>query len=148
MHYVVIIKHSVYNSHYDLSPFRVAFSCNSGYNRGRKTQRGIHMAYAANVLNSLVSITQFNRGQAARIFDRLHSESQLVVLKNNQPAAVILSPSEYQRLSEIEEDYLLLREAMARLSSNTAPATPMDDVMRELGITEEELDAAEDVVIE
>ena len=106
------------------------------------------MAHAANVLNSLVPITQFNRGQAARIFDRLHSESQLVVLKNNQPAAVILSPSEFQRLSEIEEDYLLLREATARLSANTVPATPMDDVMRELGITDEELDAAEDVVIE
>jgi len=106
------------------------------------------MAHAANVLNSLVPITQFNRGQAARIFDRLHTESQLVVLKNNQPAAVILSPSEYQRLSEIEEDYLLLREAMERLSANTAPTTPMVDVMRELGITEEALDAAEDVAIE
>ena len=106
------------------------------------------MAHAANVLNSLVPITQFNRGQAARIFDRLHSESQLVVLKNNQPAAVILSPSEYQRLSEIEEDYLLLREAMERLSANTAPTTPMVDVMRELGITEEALDAAADVEIE
>ena len=106
------------------------------------------MAHAANVLNSLVPITQFNRGQAARIFDRLHSESQLVVLKNNQPAAIILSPSEYQRLSEIEEDYLLLREAMERLSTNTAPTTSMDDVMRELGITKEALDAAEDVVIE
>ena len=106
------------------------------------------MAHAANVLNSLVPITQFNRGQAARIFDRLHSESQLVVLKNNQPAAVILSPSEFQRLSEIEEDYLLLREAMERLANNAAPATPMDSLMRELGITEDEIDAAEDVVIE
>ena len=106
------------------------------------------MAHAANVLNSLVPITQFNRGQAARIFDRLHSESQLIVLKNNQPAAVILSPSEFRRLSEIEEDYLLLREAMERLSTNTAPATPMDDVMQELGVTKEELDAAEDVAIE
>lgn len=106
------------------------------------------MAHAANVLNSLVPITQFNRGQAARIFDRLHSESQLVVLKNNQPAAVILSPAEFQRLSEIEEDYLLLREAMARLANNAVPATPMDSLMRELGITEDEIDAAEDVVIE
>lgn len=105
------------------------------------------MANAANVLNSLVPITQFNRGQAARIFDRLHSESQLVVLKNNQPAAVILSPAEYQRLSEIEEDYLLLQEAMERLSAGSA-ATPMEDVMKELGITDEELDDAEDVVIE
>ena len=45
-------------------------------------------------------------------------------------------------------DNIKLYEAAARLSANTAPATPMGDVMRELGITEEELDAAEDVVIE
>ena len=54
-----------------------------------------------------------------------------MVLKNNQPAAVILSPAEYQRLSEIEEDYLLLREAMERLEAGTA-TTPMKDVMEEL----------------
>ena len=42
------------------------------------------MAYTADILDSLVPITQFNRGQASRIFDRLHSENQLIVLK--QPA--------------------------------------------------------------
>ena len=111
-------------------------------------KEGYNMAYAANILNSLVPITQFNRGQASRIFDRLHTESQLVVLKNNQPAAVILSPEEYARLSEIEEDYLLLIEATKRLADNNAPTTPMDEVMKELGITDEEIDAAEDVEIE
>ena len=50
------------------------------------------MALTTDLLQSLVSITQFNRGQASRIFDRLHSERQLIVLKNNQPSAVILSP--------------------------------------------------------
>ncbi len=106
------------------------------------------MAYAANILNSLVPITQFNRGQASRIFDRLHTESQLVVLKNNQPAAVILSPEEYARLSEIEEDYLLLIEATKRIAENNAPSTPMAEVMKELGITEDELNDTEDVAIE
>ena len=106
------------------------------------------MAHAANVLNCLIPITQFNRGQAARIFDRLHTENQLVVLKNNQPAAVILSPEEYQRLSEIEEDYLLLREAMDRLAGNAALAAPMVDVMKELGVTQEETDVAEDAEVE
>ena len=106
------------------------------------------MAYAASILNSLVPITQFNRGQASRIFDRLHTESQLVVLKNNQPAAVILSPEEYARLSEIEEDYFLLIEATKRLADNNAPTTPIDAVLKELGITADELAAAEDVVIE
>jgi len=111
-------------------------------------KEGYNMAYAANILNSLVPITQFNRGQASRIFDRLHTESQLVVLKNNQPAAVILSPEEYARLSEIEEDYYLLIEATKRLADNNAPTTPMDEVTKELGITDEEIDAAEDVEIE
>ena len=106
------------------------------------------MGYAASILNSLVPITQFNRGQASRIFDRLHTESQLVVLKNNQPAAVILSPEEYARLSEIEEDYFLLIEATKRLADNNAPTTPMDEVMKELGITDDELANTEDVVIE
>ena len=106
------------------------------------------MAYAANILNSLVPITQFNRGQASRIFDRLHTESQLVVLKNNQPAAVILSPEEYARLSEIEEDYLLLIEATKRIAENNAPTTPMVEVIKELGITEDELNDTEDVAIE
>lgn len=106
------------------------------------------MTLASNVLKSLVPITQFNRGQASRIFDRLHTESQLVVLKNNQPAAVILSPDEYQRLSEIEEDYQLLLEAARRLDAPAAPPTPMTDVMKELGVTEEEITDGEDVVIE
>lgn len=101
------------------------------------------MTHTANVLNSLVSITQFNRGQASRIFDRLHAENQLVVLKNNQPAAVILSPAEYARLREIEEDYYLLLEATNRLAKNSAPTVPMSDVMEELGITDADLDAAE-----
>ncbi len=106
------------------------------------------MTCASDVLNSLVPITQFNRGQASRIFDRLRTEKRLVVLKNNQPAAVILSPAEYARLSGIEEDYDLLLEAADRLAENRAPAVPMDDVTRELGITEAELDAAEEPVIE
>lgn len=57
------------------------------------------MAIAADLLQSLVPISQFNKGQAAKIFDRLHSERELIVLKNNQPSAIILSPEEYTRLT-------------------------------------------------
>ena len=41
------------------------------------------MALATDFLQSLVPISQFNKGQAAKIFDRLHSEKELIVLKNN-----------------------------------------------------------------
>lgn len=51
-----------------------------------------------NLLNNLVSVTMFNQGQASKIFNRLQDEKQIVVLKNNVPTAVLLSPDEYDRL--------------------------------------------------
>lgn len=107
------------------------------------------MAGAANILQSLVPISQFNKGQAAKIFDRLHTEKQLIVLKNNQPSAVILSPEEYARLTEIEEDYMLLIEAAKRLEKNgDKPTIPMEVLLSDLGISEKELSEVEDVDIE
>lgn len=107
------------------------------------------MAFIANMLDCLIPITQFNKGQASRIFDRLRTEKQLIVLKNNAPSAVILSPEEYARLSEIEEDYALLLEATERLAENSNQSTlSFNEVMSNLGISEEDLNDAEDVVIE
>ena len=107
------------------------------------------MTITANLLQSLVPITQFNRGQASRIFDRLRTEKQLVVLKNNQPSAIILSPEEYERLAEIEENYLLLMEASERLKKNEGKnSIPFADVRSNLGITEQELNETEDIDIE
>ena len=106
------------------------------------------MAYTVDILNILVPITQFNRSQASKIFDRLHSESRLIVIKNNQPAAIILSPSEFQRLSEMEEDYTLLLEATRRLKEDSSSMYSREDVMSELDISEADLADTGDVVME
>ena len=107
------------------------------------------MALATDFLQSLVPISQFNKGQAAKIFDRLHSEKELIVLKNNQPSAVILSPEEYTRLTEIEVNYFLLLEANRRIEENGDKKTvSLDSVMDHLGISKEELLDAEDADIE
>ncbi len=107
------------------------------------------MAITTDLLQSLVPISQFNKGQAAKIFDRLHSEKELIVLKNNQPSAIILSPEEYTRLTEIEEDYLLLLEATKRMADNGNNKTiSFDSVMSNLGISEDELLDTGDIDIE
>lgn len=105
------------------------------------------MQSAVNIMNSLVPITQFNKGQAAKIFDRVKFERQIVVLKNNAPSAVIVSPEEYERLSEIEENYYLLSVAEHRLKYDS-PAVEDDEAMIRLGITKEDIQSAEDVEIE
>lgn len=107
------------------------------------------MSIAYETLNSLVSITQFNKGQASRIFDRLNTEKQLIVLKNNVPSAVIISPDEYIRLSEIAENHYLLLEAQERLKNNNGQkALSFDDVMQNYGISENDIENAEDLEIE
>ena len=103
----------------------------------------------ANIMDCLVPISLFNKGQATKIFNRLRETKELFVLKNNQPSAVILSPEEYTRLTEIEENYMLLLEATNRLEENgTKPAVPMESVMADLGISEKDLEEAEEVQIE
>ena len=80
------------------------------------------MAIATNILQCLIPISQFNKGQASKIFDRL---------------------------TEIEEDYYLLIEATKRIEDNGNKETvSMDYVMRNLGIDEKELENAEDIDIE
>ena len=107
------------------------------------------MANAANILHSLVPISQFNKGKAAQIFDRLRTEKELVVLKNNQPSAVILAPDEYIRLAEIEEDYKLFMEARQRLAANKDKAAiPAAEVMKHFGISEADLEEVEEPEIE
>lgn len=107
------------------------------------------MELSANILTRLIPITQFNRGQASRIFDRLRYEPELVVLKNNHPSAVILSPDEYTRLAEIEENYLLLLEATKRLATNEGKSViPAADVMKHFGITDADLEEVEELEIE
>ena len=50
------------------------------------------------MINTLVSITQFNKGQASPLFSRAQKGETLLVIKNNAPIAVILSPEEYEIL--------------------------------------------------
>lgn len=107
------------------------------------------MSITTNILNSLISVTQFNKGQASKIFDRLQTERQLIVLKNNAPSAVILSPDEYERLAAIEEDYSLLLLAQERIAGGGMKHTiPFNEAMVSLGISEAELNEAEELEIE
>ena len=82
-----------------------------------------------------------------KVVARLTNEKQLIVLKNNVPAAVILSPEEYIRLSEMAEDHYLALEAQNRMAKSSETVS-FDDVMKNAGITQADLDDAEEPDIE
>lgn len=107
------------------------------------------MSNVVAIVNNLVPVSLFNKGKAAQIFDRLKSQKELVVVKNNKAEAVVLSCEEYSRLKEMEEDYALLLEAYDRLLDNKGqPTIPFNEVLNDLGITKKQLQAIDDVEIE
>ena len=100
------------------------------------------------MMNSIIPITRFNRGEANKIFDEVQSCGTKIVMKNNTPACVLISPGQYESLMEMLSDYQLLTQAQSRLSLNDDTNNlSHSEVLSELGISQAELDEI-DVEIE
>ena len=100
-------------------------------------------------IQNTVPISQFNRGLAGQIFEDVKTHGAKVVMKNNVVECVLLSPEEYIRLMDEINDTRLLMMAYERLQRLDASALiPEEQVWRELGLTQEELDAAGEVELE
>ncbi|HIS67281.1 MAG TPA: type II toxin-antitoxin system Phd/YefM family antitoxin [Candidatus Scatomorpha merdipullorum] len=95
-------------------------------------------------MKSMIPITRFNRGEASRIFDEVASSGTKIVVKNNRPACVLMSPEQYTELMELLSDYILLDEAERRMAGFDAGKTVSQaEVMREFGLTQADLDGVD-----
>ena len=99
------------------------------------------MITASTVMRSIVPITRFNRGEASKIFDEVESSGMKIVVKNNKPACILLSPERYDEIMELLSDQILLKEAETRMSNtDDSEMLTQDEMMAELGISKEDLD--------
>jgi len=96
------------------------------------------------VMNSLVPISRFNKGEANKIFEEVKESGIKIVLKNNSPACVLLTPETYEQMLETIEEYRLYLEAEKRME-NAKPEDFIshDKVLDELGINKTDLDNTE-----
>ena len=102
---------------------------------------------AAEFMRSMVPVSRFNKGEAAKIFDEVSRTGIKIAVKNNKPACVLLSPERYESLLEEIEDLELMMEAEKRIEEGGL-TYPQEEVMQRLGISQADIDAAEDVEIE
>lgn len=95
----------------------------------------------------LVPISDFSQGKAGKIFsDVAENNNEYIVLKNNQPTAVLVSVKEYrdtqkkvaklEELLEKIENIRLLKLAESRVKDNT---TSFEAFVNEQGFSMEEL---------
>lgn len=100
-------------------------------------------------IQNTIPISHFNRGLAGQIFAEVRNIGAKVVMKNNSPECVLLSPEEYVRLmNELNEAKLIAVAAQRMATFDSSKAIPASDVYKELGITEEDLSGFDEVEFE
>ncbi|MCL2249884.1 MAG: type II toxin-antitoxin system Phd/YefM family antitoxin [Oscillospiraceae bacterium] len=104
--------------------------------------------YRGNLLDALVPISRFNKGEANKIFDEVRSSGFKVVVKNNAPACVLLTPERYQEIMDMLDDRYLLAVAEERLKNDNGVTYSYEEILADNGLTQEDIDAMEDVEIE
>ena len=107
------------------------------------------MTSVLSAIQNTISISVFNKGLAGKIFEEVKRTGAKVVMKNNAAACVLLSPDEYVRLMDEVNDARLLTVAANRMASSEPSArVRMEDVNRELGISDADLADFDEVEFE
>ena len=107
------------------------------------------MANIASAIRDTISISLFNRGLAGKIFEEVKQTGAKVVMKNNAAECVLLAPDEYIRIMDEVNDARLLAVATERMEHfDTSTVVAAEDLYKELGITQADLDAIGEVEIE
>ena len=102
-----------------------------------------------NAITNTISISLFNRGLAGKVFEDVKRSGAKVVIKNNAPECVLLSPDEYVKLMDEVNDARLLALATERMANFDASSViPEAEALKELGITADDLADADKVEIE
>jgi antitoxin StbD len=60
------------------------------------------------VMDTIVPITRFNRGEANKIFEEVEENGYKIVLKNNIPVCVLVQPDLYESMTAALEHYASL----------------------------------------
>ena len=107
------------------------------------------MANITSAIRDTISISLFNRGLAGKIFEDVKQSGAKVVMKNNTAECVLMSPEEYVKLMDEVNDARLLSIANERMQNfNSSNLISSEDLYKELGITEEDLDTIGEVEFE
>ena len=100
-------------------------------------------------IENTISISQFNRGLAGKIFDEVKRYGAKVVMKNNSPECVLLSPEEYIRLLDEVNDARLLASATQRMSTfNPSTVVSQEQVDQEFGFSPSDYEETDDIEFE
>ena len=100
-------------------------------------------------IENTVPISLFNKGLAGKIFEDVRQSGAKLVMKNNAPECVLLSPDEYLRLLDEMNDAKLAALAAERMGRfDPASVVSQEAVDAEFGFTADDIAGAGEINIE
>ena len=98
----------------------------------------------ADIFKNMISVTDLNKGKGAKIIDEVKKTGYKVILKNNHPEAVLITPDQFEEMLAMKEelaDMTLGMEALRRMANfNPKTVISHEDMLAEFGISRAELD--------
>lgn len=91
---------------------------------------------SALVMDKVVPISRFNKGEATKIFAEVKELGTKYVFKNNLPECVLLSPEMYDKLMENIIDMELYIEALERVNRADRKLFTMEEAEEMFGFNE------------
>ena len=86
------------------------------------------------LLNSIISITRFNKGEAGKIIEEVKENGPRIIVKNNVPECVLISHEDYDSLTEAANRTVTLnvskeaeekrKEFIKKIRANVQPPLP------------------------
>lgn len=100
-------------------------------------------------LKNTVSISLFNKGQASKIFDSVRKTGIKIVMKNNKPECVLISPEDYVKMIDQLNDAKLLMLANERMAKvNPEKMMTQKEFDEKYGIMESDFQGFDEVEFE
>ena len=96
---------------------------------------------AAQAPHSVVPVSRFYKGEAERIFDEVADAGVKIVVNNNEPTCLLLSPKRYDEIMEEVADVYLIAETERRMADDSGVCYSHEEIMARHNITQADLDA-------
>lgn len=79
-------------------------------------------------LDNIMSVSELSHGGVSKAVNRIGDGNPIVVMRNNKPAAIIITPDDYRRYTEADEDFALYLEAVERMNRDDGTRRTMSEV--------------------
>ena len=94
--------------------------------------------------SDLISISEASKRGASALVREAELGRDRIVLRNNKPVAAVISMARLEQVHELEDDLRDIALTMARMMTAGPERHSLDDVLAQLGLSREQLDAIPD----